>query len=141
MKRIKISGATVPLIFPFLQLFYPFTSLFLFSFTFSHFLSPFFLFLLHFPPFLFASSYFFPQMTSADISPPGGEYFPIYWPLGRHAVQNYQTIDIKRPTLLSLEAISLAIVRILTHHIYLLYKCSCTFKLCFVTKQYHKKTC
>ncbi len=57
-----------------------------FYFPFSHFLSPFllfpspfFIFLLHFPLFLFTFSYFFPQMTSADIFPPprGGRYFPI----------------------------------------------------------------
>jgi hypothetical protein len=35
-----------------------------------------------FPLFLFAFSYFSPQMTLADISPPpGGGYFPIYRPL------------------------------------------------------------
>ncbi len=47
------------------------------------FLFPFFLFLLHFPFFPpFAFSYFFPQVTSADISPPqGGRYFLIYRPL------------------------------------------------------------
>jgi hypothetical protein len=51
-----------------------------FYFPFSHFLSPFFPFLspffpflLHFPPFFFlAFSYFFPQITSADIPPRGG---------------------------------------------------------------------
>jgi hypothetical protein len=62
-----------------------------FYFPFSHFLSPFllflfpfFLFLFHFPPlFPFTFSYFFPQMTSADIFLPpkgGGGYFPIYRP-------------------------------------------------------------
>jgi hypothetical protein len=46
-----------------------------FYFPFSHFLSPFFLFLLHFPPFSLRLFIFFPQMTSADISPPRGEVF------------------------------------------------------------------
>jgi hypothetical protein len=53
-----------------------------FYFPFSHFLSsfflflsPFFLFLLHFPLFSLRLLYFFPQMTSADISPRGGGIF------------------------------------------------------------------
>ncbi len=52
--------------------------LFSFSFPFLPFLSLFYLLLLHFPSFFSSPfSYFFPQMTSADISR-GGEYFPIY---------------------------------------------------------------
>jgi hypothetical protein len=48
-----------------------------FYFPFSHFLSTFFLFHLHFPPFSLCLFIFFPHMTSADIPPPGG-YFPKY---------------------------------------------------------------
>ncbi len=51
--------------FPFLLFSFPFLP---FSFTFS-------------PFFLFTFSYFFPQMTPADIPPPRGRYFPIYGPL------------------------------------------------------------
>jgi hypothetical protein len=54
-----------------LPLFFPFS---LFLSPFFLFLSSFFLFLLHLPPFSLTFSYFFPQMTSADIfsSPQGG---------------------------------------------------------------------
>jgi hypothetical protein len=73
--------AFLPYFFLFLQLFYPFTSPFLIFFTLSSFsplssfffpLSSFFLYI--FPLFLFTFSYFFPQMTSADIFsfPQGG---------------------------------------------------------------------
>jgi hypothetical protein len=48
-------------------------STFFTPYPFSHFLSPFCLFLLHFTPFSFLFSYFFSQMTSADIPPPRGE--------------------------------------------------------------------
>ncbi len=73
--------AFFPKIFPILHLFYPFTSPFLiffppYSFFFS--LSSFFFYI--FPLFLFIFSYFFPQMTSADIFPPpqgGGGVFSI----------------------------------------------------------------
>ncbi len=54
---------------PILQLFYPFTSPFLIFFPLS------FFFLYIFPLFLFAFSYFFPQMTSAYIPPQGGQVF------------------------------------------------------------------
>jgi hypothetical protein len=69
--------------FPILLLFYPFTSSFLIFFPLSSLfipLSSFFFYI--FPLFLFDFSYFSPQMTSADTSPPpGGGYFPIYRPL------------------------------------------------------------
>jgi hypothetical protein len=61
--------AFLPEFFPILHLFYPFSLPFLFSLFLS---SPFLLFLLHFPPFLFPFTYFFPQMTLADIPPPPG---------------------------------------------------------------------
>jgi hypothetical protein len=41
-------------------------------FAFSHFISPFFLFILHFLPFSLPLFIFFPQMTLADISCGGG---------------------------------------------------------------------
>ncbi len=50
-------------------------------FSFSHLLSPFFLCLLHFPPFSLCLFIFFPQMTSADIPPPpGGGVFQYLYP-------------------------------------------------------------
>jgi hypothetical protein len=67
-------ASILPFYFPFSHIF-PHSSFFFPS-------SSFFFYI--FPLFLFAFSYFFPQMTSADISPPspqGGEYFPIYRPL------------------------------------------------------------
>ncbi len=46
-----------------------------FYFPFSHFLSPFFLFLLHFLPFSLRLFIFFPQMTLAEIPPSEGRVF------------------------------------------------------------------
>ncbi len=69
-----------------------------FYLPFSHFLSPFFRFLKYiFPLFLFAFSYFFPQMTLADIPPPQGGYFSIYRPL-QTSIKNYvKYVDNKNP--------------------------------------------
>ncbi len=61
----------LPEFFPILHLFYPFTSPFLFFFPLSSFLFPLLLFF-YIPPFLLHFSFFFPQMTSADCSSPGG---------------------------------------------------------------------
>jgi hypothetical protein len=78
-----------PFTFPFL-IFFPLYSLFLPLSSFFLPLSSFFLplssfFFYIFPLFLFTFSYFFPQMTSADISP-GGGYFPIYRPPPPHRI-------------------------------------------------------
>ncbi len=67
-------------IFPYLLLFYLFTSLFLIFFPHSSFFFSLFLFFHIFPLFLFAFSYFFPQMSSADISPPQGGIFQYIYP-------------------------------------------------------------
>jgi hypothetical protein len=71
-----------------------FASILPFYFPFSHFLSPFFLFfslssffIYIFLLFLFTFSYFFPQMTSADIPPPRGGIFQYIDPWGNVKVR------------------------------------------------------
>jgi hypothetical protein len=79
MSFLTPTVAFLPSIFPILHLFYHFSSPFLIFFPFSSFFFPlssfcFYIFCL----FLLTFSYFFPQMTSADIlpPPPPGGYVP-----------------------------------------------------------------
>jgi hypothetical protein len=71
------------LILPYFAFIFPFFFLFSNFFPLSSFFFPLSSLFFHiFRLFLLVFSYFFPQMTSADISPPpGGGYFPLYRPL------------------------------------------------------------